>query len=97
MLIETSIAVHFFRRDCGSLNPTLPISGLFTFKFEAKPMGKRERERESQDMHELLCITPTHSGMSAQGHSPKGKLVKELSVCCSLCRSGVFRLMKLSM
>lgn len=42
-LMETSMAVHFLRRDCGSLNPTLPISGLFTFKFEAKPIGRTER------------------------------------------------------
>jgi len=32
-LTEISMAVHFFRRDCGSLKPTLLMSRLLTFKF----------------------------------------------------------------
>lgn len=55
--METSMAVHFLRRDCGSLNPTLPISGLFTFKFEAKPIGKTERD--GQDICIMYCIINT--------------------------------------
>jgi len=37
------MAVHFFRRDCGSLKPTLLMSRLLTFKFEFKPRGIQQK------------------------------------------------------